>query len=453
MRVLPRTLTGQLLLAVVVSLILAQIVGAWLLLADRAHFGNQLRGQNDAERLAGIVSMLERTPSADRNRLIRVLNEPDNLFTLAEAWGAPEPATTVDQAFANTFRDALGLNRAVQVLPVELRSPAPPGAPPMHGMAHGRGPMRIPFLVMQARLTDGAVLTWRHAAPPEPRNWPARTLLLLWVLAILVAVLASLLVRRLTRPLAALAEAASGLARNLDQPPLPEGGPREVARAATAFNHMQRDLKSYLETRSQALAGVSHDLRLPITRLRLRLEQLNDEALRSQCEADLAEMDAMIGHTLAFLRAGQCSEPTVKLNLDALLDGLAEDFEALGMTVARHGEAGRPVMARPQALRRCLGNLMENARRYAGDKVDLRVEADDAQVHVLVEDRGPGIPLEARDRVFEPYFRLESSRARTTGGTGLGLAIARATARAMGGDLTLHDRPGGGLSARLTLPG
>jgi signal transduction histidine kinase len=451
LRALPRTLTGQLLLAVVVSLILAQIVGAWLLLVDLDQFGTRMRGQNDAERLAGIVSMLERTPADRREGLLRVLNEPESFFSFAEPWAERKSDSPADQAFVEAFQRALGRNQAVQVRSLELQPMAPPGAPPAQPPRHGA--LRVPFLVVQARLADGSVVTWRHAAPPAPRNWPARTLLLLWVLALTVAIMASWLVRRLTRPLAALADAATSLAGNLDQAPLPETGPREVARAAAAFNRMQRDLRSYLATRSQALAGVSHDLRLPITRLRLRIEQLQDDTLRAQCAADLQEMDDMIGHTLAFLRAGQVNEEQVKLNLDALLESLAEDFEALGMRVRIDGTPGRAILARPQALRRCLGNLLENARRYAGETVDLQVAASADRVTVLVQDRGPGIPADQRDRVFEPYFRLESSRARATGGTGLGLAIARATARALGGDLTLEDRPGGGLTVRLTFPG
>ncbi|BEV71130.1 hypothetical protein THUN1379_06120 [Paludibacterium sp. THUN1379] len=449
MKRLPRTLTGQLLLAVVISLILAQGFGAWLLLEDRDHFGAQLRGESAAERLAGIANMLARTPAGERERLLLILNEPGNFFTLAEPWGKAREASTGDHLLVETFRDAASGKLDIQVLPIELRPMAPPGTPLSQAPEHG--PMLTPFLVVQARLQDGTVLSWRHAIPPTPRNWPARTLLLLWVLALTVAILASWLVRRLTRPLAALADAASGLASNLDQPPLPETGPREVVRAAAAFNRMQRELKSYLETRSQALAGVSHDLRLPITRLRLRLEQIADPTLRERIEMDLSEMDSMIGHTLDFLRAGQSSEPVVKLNLDILLESLVEDFEALGARIALHGQAGRPVLAQPQALRRCLGNLLENARRYAGEDIDLTVESTRQTVTLMIEDRGPGIPSELRDQVFEPYFRLESSRARSTGGSGLGLAIARAIARAQHGDVRLEDRPGGGLRVVLTL--
>jgi signal transduction histidine kinase len=264
--------------------------------------------------------------------------------------------------------------------------------------------------------------------------------------------LAGWAVRRLTRPLASLADAASGLARNLEQPPLPESGPLEVVRAAHAFNAMQRDLKRHLETRAQALAAVSHDLRLPITRLRLRMEKLDDSELKSKMEHDLVEMDEMIGGTLAFLHAGSTQEKTVRLDLNAFLESVVEDMLAVGAQVRLAGYAAAPIPARPQALRRCLDNLLENARRYGGDDIDLTVIDRDRMLEIRIEDRGAGMPPSEMERVFEPYVRLEASRARHTGGTGLGLAIARAIARAHGGDLALAARESGGLSAILTLP-
>jgi len=163
-------------------------------------------------------------------------------------------------------------------------------------------------------------------------------------------------------------------------------------------------------------------------------------------------MDSMIGSTLAFLRAGSNVEPLVRLNLDALLETIVEDFDVLGTEVRLQGQVGTPVWARPEALRRCLGNLLANARRYAGGTIDLSVQVSPGGVEIRVEDRGPGIPESEREKVFEPYFRLESSRAKATGGSGLGLAIARTIARAQGGDIHLASREGGGLTVVVTLP-
>ena len=214
---------------------------------------------------------------------------------------------------------------------------------------------------------------------------------------------------------------------------------------------MQRALRANLQTRSQALAGVSHDLRLPITRAKLRLERVDDAEIKRSIEADLDEMERMIADTLEFLRAGSDAEAAIRLNLNALIEGVAEDMEALGATVVITGRAEQPISARPRALRRCLANLMDNARLHGGGSMDVHVSDAPGRVEIRIEDRGPGIPEAERERVFEPYVRLDPSRARHTGGAGLGLAIARAIARAHGGDVVLAERAGGGLSAVLTL--
>jgi signal transduction histidine kinase len=214
---------------------------------------------------------------------------------------------------------------------------------------------------------------------------------------------------------------------------------------------MQRDIQRLIEVRGQALAGVSHDLRLPITRMRLRLAHLPEDELKQKIENDLSQMDEMIGHTLAFLSAGTTTEPLVSLDLDALLDLLCEDMTLLGAQIRRHGAAETPVKARPQALQRALQNVLDNARRYSDGPIDLSVEVRPTDVVIRVEDRGPGIPEADRERIFEPYVRLETSRARHTGGSGLGLAIARASLRAQGGDIHILAREGGGTRVVVTL--
>ena len=481
MRLLPRTLFGQILLALVVGLIAVQVAGFWLILDDRVRLGERLRGAYTAQRVAGFISILDHAPPEERVRLLRVLNIPPTSLTLDEPWHTSGVVASDDaQIFIAHVENELDDDLPLQVLAIHHHNrppehmifaphePPPPPTPPP-GDSDGffdlhdgfEGPP-IVFLIGQAKLSDGTVLTFRHILPHTNMDWPLRLSGLLLVLVASVSLLAGWAVRRLTRPLASLADAASGLARDLEQPPLPEAGPQEVARAARAFNAMQRDLKRYMDTRSQALAAVSHDLRLPITRLRLRMEKLDDGELKSKMEHDLAEMDAMIGNTLDFLRAGSTQEKTVRLDLNALLESAVEDMRAVGAHVRLHGRAEAPVPARPQALRRCLDNLLENARRYGNDggdgsengnkEIDLTVANVGTMLEIRIEDRGAGMPADEMERVFEPYVRLESSRARHTGGSGLGLAIARAIARAHGGDLVLAARDGGGLSAILTLP-
>lgn len=457
MRFLPRSLFGQIVLALVAGLVVAHVVGAWLMVDERARFGERLRGQYAAQRVAGYITLLDGTAPEERQRVVRALSVPPTRLSLGEPWQAGGDGSPDADAFLRRVARELERPAELQVLSIR-RAPPRPEERPMserpHGPPHREAHAAPRFLVLvsaQARLADGAVLTIRQALPEPARDWPLRVLGLLALLAVVVALLSGWAVRRLTRPLSALAEAADGLARNLDQPPLAEKGPQEVQRAARSFNAMQRALKAHLETRAQALAGVSHDLRLPLTRLRLRLEQLPESEARAAIQRDIEEMDAMVGGTLEYLRAGSDAEQAVKLNLVALLEGLAEDAEAAGGKVSLHGTAA-PIAARPQALRRCLANLVDNACRYGGGAVDVTLADNPSSVEIRIEDRGAGIPAEERERVFEPYVRLEASRARHTGGAGLGLAIARAVARAHGGDVRLEAREGGGTTAVVTLP-
>jgi signal transduction histidine kinase len=454
-RLLPKSLFGQIVLALVSGLVVAHVVGAWLMLDDRARFGERLRGEYAAQRIAGLITLLDGTAPEERRRVVRALSVPPTRLSLDEPWQAGGDASPDAEAFMRRVLRELERPAQLQVLSIRRAAPRPEARRPIErphaprGEGHA-GPRHLVMVSAQARLADGAVLTFRQALPEAPGDWPLRALGLLALLAVVVALLSGWAVRRLTRPLASLADAADGLARNLDQPPLPEKGPQEVARAARSFNAMQRALKTYLETRAQALAGVSHDLRLPLTRLRLRLEQLPEGTTREAMERDIGDMDEMISGTLDYLRAGSDTEKPVRLNLTALVESLAEDAEAAGAKVSLHGTAA-PVTARPQGLRRCLANLLDNARRYGGPDIDVTLRDGDGQVEIRIEDRGPGIPDAERERVFEPYVRLETSRARHTGGAGLGLAMARAVARAHGGDVRLEAREGGGTRAIVTL--
>ena len=482
MKLLPRTLFGQLLLALCGGLIVVQAAGAWLMLNDRATFGEGLLGAFAAQRVAGVLAVLDKADPAHRASLVHALNVPPIHANLDETWQTSREANAEDaRIFIERIEHELEHPLPIQILSIKRlelhRRDRPqdsnggaagtaasaaastaadtPAAQDAESRPNRRPHQNRPpvlFVVGQARLSDGAIVTFRHSLPDPQQDWPLRLLILLSMLGLSVALLAAWAVRRLTHPLAALADAAGGLARNLEREPLPENGPKEVSQAARAFNAMQRDLKRYLETRAQALAGVSHDLRLPITRLRLRIERIEDEELKSKMENDLAEMDDMIGNTLAFLRAGSNAEKLSQLDLNALLESVVEDMLTLGAKVELHGHALRPIPARPQALRRCLGNLLDNARRYGEGNIEISILDQPAAVEIRIEDRGPGIPDSELERVFEPYVRVETSRAKHTGGSGLGLAIARATARSHGGDVKLETRAGGGICAILRLP-
>ncbi|HRY19655.1 MAG TPA: ATP-binding protein, partial [Candidatus Competibacteraceae bacterium] len=305
--------------------------------------------------------------------------------------------------------------------------------------------------VVQVRLIDGATVTFQQVLPEEVIAWPARLLLILLILLLSVLVLAALAVRALTRPLSVLADAAAELGRDIRRPPLAETGPLEVQQAAQAFNIMQERLIRYLEDRNRILAAVSHDLKTPITRLRLRTELLDDSLLQEKFQADLDEMQRMVQTSLDFLRGGEDSEPMARVDLNALLDCLREEAEDAGQEVRINGVVHQPLRCRLLALKRCLTNLVSNALTY-GQDVEITVADRPDRLTLTVRDHGPGIPSTELERVFEPFYRLESSRNRNTGGTGLGLSIARNIAHAHGGELSLRNHPTGGLEAVLELP-
>ena len=309
------------------------------------------------------------------------------------------------------------------------------------------------------RLPDGEWLNLALRLAPL-RPWHSETFLI----AFLVMTLAAMLLlwwatRRLTRPVRELAAAADRLGRDVNSPPLPEDGPREVATAAHAFNTMAGRIRRFVSDRTLMLAAISHDLRTPITRMRLRAEFVEDDEIRARMLADLAEMEAMVNASLAFARDDQAAEPSVPLDLVALvrtvLDEASDAAAARGDGDGATGYAGPErltVRGRPLALKRAIANLVQNALLYGG-AARARIEPPQAGlIRIVIEDDGPGIPEESLEAVFQPFRRLEDSRNRETGGTGLGLPIARNILRSHGGDVTLANRPGGGIAATITLP-
>ena len=254
----------------------------------------------------------------------------------------------------------------------------------------------------------------------------------------------------LSRPIQRFSEAAERLSENLDAPPLEETGPREARRAAATFNLMQQRIREQVQQRSRMLGAVSHDLRTPLSRLKLRLEQIDNDKLQGQMRQDLDDMISMLDSTLTYLHEQRTSEALQRYDLQALVESLCENAEDNGAMVEARGTCA-PLQTQPMALRSCLSNLLDNALRYAGAT---RIEITDGPTEVVVRviDHGPGISADKREAVFEPFFRLEGSRNRNSGGVGLGMTIAREAAHRLGGNLALEETPGGGLTAVVRLP-
>jgi signal transduction histidine kinase len=292
-----------------------------------------------------------------------------------------------------------------------------------------------------------AVATPREPGPAEA-PMPA---FFAFVFAGCILALAYAVARMATRPLRELASAATQLGRNIASPPLPESGPAEVRDAAVAFNAMQARIRRDIQERTTMLAAITHDLQTPLTRLRLRLEKVEDEDLRERLVADLSAMQRTIAEGLELARSADLREAFASIDFDSLLDSACADARDAGQDVTLHGRTGANVLGAPGALRRCFTNLLDNAVKYGRFA---RVEAALEGTHAVVRirDGGPGIPEDQLAAVFDPFFRLESSRSRETGGTGLGLTIARNIAERHGGTLTLHNLAEGGLEAAVAIP-
>ena len=285
-----------------------------------------------------------------------------------------------------------------------------------------------------------------HLAGLPSRFWVHLILTLTAVIAV-----ALIAVRLVTRPIQRLAEAADAFGRDLESPPLEESGPTETRQAAEAFNRMQERLRRLIAERSRALAAVSHDLRTPLTRMRLRAELVDDERLRNQINGDIDDMQAMVESTLDYLRGLSENEPVQEIDIEALLQSMVADEQAMQRPVSLSASNAVPYRGRLSGLRRAISNLIDNAVKY-GQEARITVTDDADLLCIAVEDRGPGIPESDLQRVMEPYVRLETSRSRETGGVGLGLAVARDVARLHGGTLVLENRSDVGVCASLLLP-
>ncbi|MDL2337128.1 MAG: ATP-binding protein [Pseudomonadota bacterium] len=469
-RWLPQSLFGRLMLVLAAGLMLAQVLSAAINVVERDQLLARGFGQQPAQRIADVVTLLDSLPSSERERVVAVFGVPPLVLSLHDAPVIAD-ATMPDgrgALFAARLRAALGDERATRV---EMRPGFAAGLDVNRGARRhqermggdrprwmGSGPgSALPVLRTEVQLRDGRWARFDTELPSSPDALPWRLVLTLAVLLVTMLALSWVAVRWVVRPLHVLAQAAQGLGEDIARPPLPEDGPREVRQAAQAFNTMQKRLAGFIDERTRMLTALSHDLKTPLTRMRLRTELLDDDDARTRFETDLQEMEAMVTQTLDFMRGLGGHEARAPVDIDALLASLQSDNEVMGRTLAIEGRAISPFVGVPSLLRRALGNLVDNAVLYGGHATVLVEDSPDRLLlHVL--DTGPGIPETELERVFEPFHRLEASRNRATGGTGLGLGIARSIARLHGGDVVLHNRSsvgGGGpsgLDAVLDLP-
>ncbi len=442
-RLWPGSLAGRTALVLLVGLAIVQVAGLTIHALDRLDVQRLGQARDLAVRVVGVYRTMAMTDPPRRAAVLADLHRgPDLVATL----GTSAPQVDLPE-MPNPEQRLLRVN--INFVPlnapqIRWREMVIYGGNAWHRAVIG---MRLPdgqWLQMTAELQ-----------PLRPWHSPA----FLWAFLLMTAAAALLTlwaVRRLTAPVRTLAAAAEALGRDVNAAPLPEDGPTEVAVAAVAFNTMAARIRRFVEDRTELLTAIGHDLRTPITRLKLRAEFVEDEEQRGKILNDLEELEAMVSATLAFGRDARTTEPVSALDLAELLRTILDEtgdanpdlLEGLGY----EGPAHLAVRARSLSLKRVFVNLVGNAVNYGGGATVRLVNPDNGMVVVEIEDDGPGIPAGDLDRVFEPFHRGEPSRNRETGGVGLGLPIARNIMRAHGGDVVLVNRPGGGAKATVTLP-
>ena len=472
----PKRLAAQLIALLLFALIASQVVSLVILLDERRHALRAAERAQVLARTASIVRLVEATPPALHPHILRTASSPRLRFWV-------DDATAVDAAVAahrdNPLQKRLIdlLDGSAQQVLVELSDEKREiwrwlerrrdddddeqrvdgdhalrqTAAAAEARREHRRKWRSMNLIASVQMTDGR---WLNVETLLPRASPAAALPSLigtGVLAVALSVIVVLMIRRMTRPMADLAAAAERLGRGEAVPPLPERGPDDVRQTTRAFNRMHGRLQRFVQDRTRMLAAISHDLRTPLTSLRLRAEFVDDEETRTKILETLDEMQRITEATLAFAREEARREDTRTVDLAALVDSLCEDLRDLGMDVTYGGPPSLLYACRSTSLKRALRNLIQNAVTY-GERARVTLVRDDQEVRVLIDDDGPGIPEADFERVFAPFVRLEESRSQETGGIGLGMAIARSIVRGHGGDITLAHRPEGGLRITMHLP-
>lgn len=452
---IPQSLGGQLLAMLLLALAVTQGLGLLLFTDERNRAVRAALGLEAAGRAANVVLLLDYAPIDLRPSILRAADSPLVRFEVGPEPEAPHDSAEADWVLGQ-IRQILGepereVRADVHALPV-ASMPIPDGMPaamrPMHDamMAGRTEPVE---LTLSIRLVGGDWLNVRTMFHRPGLQLSPQALLPLLLMAMAVVLVAWWTARRVVGPMRALAIGAERLGRGLDAAALPMTGPSEVRDTTQAFNRMKDRLTRFVNERTHMLAALSHDLRSPLTAMRLRIEMLDESEDSIRLKALVEEMQAMVEATLEFARGVAKAEPAATVDLAVLLGDLVSDVGGDRATLAPSQPL--PATIRPQALNRALRNLIDNAIRYGGT-ANVKLMQEPGMAVISIADKGPGLPDDQLEAVFEPFVRLEGSRNRDTGGVGLGLAIARTIVQAHGGSVILRNLPRGGLEAVVRLP-
>ncbi len=461
-RLWPRSLSGQMIALVLIGLALAQVVSFVIYRVQHQSTLRSIRDQHVLARIASVGRLLVDTPPALHDRIVRAASSPRLRLTLDN-----KPVLDTSSSSRRGWFLRQELARLMDADPATIRIGVRSRGLRSHADRHendedehddehdwrhrARHGKRASVLAVAVQLDDGRWLNTVGGSRPSEPFWDWSTLLSVGLSALILSLLMTWMVRRITFPLAQLAAAADQFGRGEAQPALPENGPADIQHTIRAFNQMQTRLERFVQDRTHMLAAISHDLRTPITALRVRAEFIEDSETRTRILATLDEMQRMTEATLAFVREEAAQEETRLIDLNALLESVCDDRSDMGKEVSFSGPGKTPYRCRSVSLKRALGNLIDNAVSY-GQQAHVTLTTEREALCIVMDDEGPGIAEADMERVFEPFVRLETSRSLETGGVGLGMAIARSIVRQHGGDITLTNREEGGLRTTVLLP-
>lgn len=471
-RLWARSLAAQIIVAMLLALGVSQVIGFMISWDERGRALYMAAKNEFLVRTASLAQLLETTPATLENDILNASNTTYTRFWVSrdepvdstawrhDAWTVlAQPLPTLSQSVNGQRR----LEREPQASYPSGSIVAAAAAMahltwltlPAHAWPLSR-PAKFLFLDeskgmgIAVRLESGAWLNAAYSKTIPNSMWTSQTAVSLAITAAILSLIAIFVARSIARPMRRLAVAAEALGRGESIKPLPESGPDDIRQTAEAFNRMQERLERFVQDRTRMLAAISHDIRTPLTSLRLRAEFVADPDVQEKMLKTIGEIQTMTEAALAFVREEATAEATRTVDLPALVESLCDDLAELGHNVTFIEGAAINYRCRPDALRRAIRNLIENAVRY-GERARVSVARTMNSIDIVVEDDGPGIPDEVKEQVFAPFYRLEDSRNRETGGVGLGLSIARAIARHHGGDVILSNRAKG-LQVTISLP-
>ncbi len=439
----PRTMAAQLIVVTAAAVMVSNLgVAAWFELSRERQTESALT-ERLLDRAVSASTLMKAIPAKQRDAAAHAMSSVLWHFQVIHGKSLNEAMDPTESALAARLRTLLPPQRQNQPVDVQINKMRHlPSTDPNQSNADAIIEITLPVV-------RGTELVTTFYRPPSPA-WPVEIIVAAIAAVLTASVAAAFIARRVAKPLSELSAAATAAALGRSAPRVPEEGPVDVRRAASAFNAMTDQVKRTLESQRQLLSAVGHDLRTPITAMRINIEFVEDAELRERLETNLSELQELTEAVLSAAR-GAGGEQTRNVDLAALIESVCADLDDLGEAVTWQPHEPAPLNCRPNEIRRAVRNLVENAVAY-GTRARARLEETKTEYAIVVNDDGPGIPDADRARVFEPFVRLETSRNAETGGTGLGLTLVKAIAEGHGGSIELENRPEGGLRATLRLP-